>query len=81
MTVSDFLSKLADDLDRGPESVDAFKRWALLCRDYAMIASFFNEDGDMQIVCLPPVLRRKRASKPAVATIPVDAAEPTLECD
>jgi hypothetical protein len=66
MTVYDFLCDLAKELD-GPKMLVARQRdLAKLCRDYACLAVYFEDDGD---------------SSPLVATTCMDAAIRTSECD
>ena len=42
MTVSGFLTNLADKLERGPSDVTEYKTWALLCREFMAHAAVRN---------------------------------------
>ena len=74
MTVSGFLTELADKLERGPSDVTEYKTWALLCRDYACMSLIQEVPVPAKVVILWKGARPPRERKAVVATIPLDAA-------
>lgn len=70
MTPSEFLAKLAYDLD-----VVGLSEFAAKCRDYAMIAAFNEAPKPPQVIYLWKVAGQKREGKPLAATIQPDAME------
>lgn len=79
MTVCEFLTQLAEKFDDG--TVEGhFQPLALLCRDYAMIAVDGPEKPD-RIRYVRWRRRSRREKKRVAATIPLDAAKPSSECD